>query len=82
VETITQDLVLIVPKEMVNTGVMVNVNGIVRMGSVYLKIKSVVVVTIQLHVLVVLKDMVLHGVAGLVIGSTMNVSQKQAKLWS
>ena len=36
----------------------------------------------QLHVLAVLKDMVLHGVMGLVIGSTMDVSQKQAKLWS
>ena len=43
-ETITQDLVLIVPKEMVNTGVMVNVNGIVRMASVYLKVRHLKIV--------------------------------------
>ena len=39
-----QDLVLIVPKEMVNTGVMVNVNGIVCMGSVYLKVRHLKIV--------------------------------------
>ena len=42
-----QDLVLIVPKEMVNTGVMVNVNGIVRMASVYLKVRHLKIVKIN-----------------------------------
>ena len=56
------------------------VHGIILID--YPQIKSVVEITMQFHVLAVLKDMVLHGVTGLVIGSTMNVSQKQAKLWS
>ena len=43
-EIITQDLVLIVPKEMVNTGVMVNVNGIVCMEIVYLKVRHLKIV--------------------------------------
>ena len=34
-----QDLVLVVPKETAKHGVMVNVNGIVCMGSVYLKVR-------------------------------------------
>ena len=42
-----QDLVIIVPKEMVNTGVMVNVNGIVCMGSVHLKVRHHKIVKIN-----------------------------------
>ena len=48
----------------------------------HIQIKLVVETMMQLHVLAVHKEMVPHGVTGNVTGSTLNVSQKQTKLWS